>query len=365
MERVLYVHVPYCKRKCLYCDFYSITDFTSQDIYIDALLKEIDRIEEIKLKSIFIGGGTPTVLSNFNLERLLKRLSKFSAAEFTIEANPGTVDIEKLLILKDNGVNRLSFGLQTVQDRLLERLGRIHSFEEFLKNFELARKIGFNNINVDLMFDIPGQTLEDWKETLKRITDLRPEHISCYSLIIEEGTQFYDLFEKGQLDIADEDIDRSMYHFAIDFLKEKGYEHYEISNFSYLGFECIHNLTYWNEEEYYGVGAAAHSFIDHYRYSNAADIKRYIQDVEKNIYEDKTFISTEEEMSEFMFLGLRKIQGVSKKVFTQRFNKDIINVYGNVLEELIKKELVIDDGKYIKLTTKGLDVANYVFEKFI
>ncbi|SEF74596.1 oxygen-independent coproporphyrinogen-3 oxidase [Caloramator fervidus] len=363
MERALYVHIPFCLKKCLYCDFYSITDLTLQDCYIDVLLKEIKEIEDKELKSIFIGGGTPTVLSKYNLERLLKNLSRFDFKEFTVEANPGTLNEEKLLLLKDYGVNRLSIGLQAVQDNLLKRLGRIHNFNDFLNNYEMARKIGFKNINVDLMFNIPEQSIDDWMDTLNKIVDLNPEHISIYSLILEEGTVFYDYYQKGELSISDDEIDRQMYHYAVEFLKSYGYEHYEISNFAKKGFECIHNLTYWNEEEYYGVGASAHSFIDSYRYANASDIKEYI--TSRYLKREKIYISKEEQMQEFMILGLRKIKGISKKDFKNRFNVDIIEVYGDKISKLLRQGLVFDNGEFISLTSKGLDVANQVFLVFL
>ncbi|MCX7903771.1 MAG: radical SAM family heme chaperone HemW [Caloramator sp.] len=366
MERALYIHIPFCVRKCLYCDFYSLSDLSLQDNYIDAVITEIKRIDDKKFKSVFIGGGTPTVLSNKNLEKLLKSLSKFQYLEFTVEANPGTLEKEKLILLKEYGVNRLSIGLQAVQDRILKKLGRIHSFNDFLENYEMARRVGFNNINVDLMFDIPGQGMDEWKETLDKIAEVNPEHLSCYSLIIEEGTPFYELYNSGQLNIADENMDREMYHYAVAFLKSKGFIHYEISNFALPGYECIHNLTYWDEEEYYGVGASAHSFIDKCRYYNVDDVKEYI----KLIYNDeakkeKIFISKKDEMSEFMILGLRKIKGVSKGLFKKRFNEDVYDVFGQEISKLIEQGLLKDDGENVFLTRRGLDVANQVFVKFI
>jgi oxygen-independent coproporphyrinogen-3 oxidase len=366
MERALYIHIPFCVRKCLYCDFYSISDLSLQDDYIDALISEIKRIEDKKLKSIFIGGGTPTVLSKNNLEKLLRSLSKFQFTEFTVEANPGTLEKEKLIVLKEYGVNRLSIGLQAVQDKILKSLGRIHTFSDFLENYEMARKIGFNNINVDLMFDIPGQEMDDWKETLEKIAEIKPEHLSCYSLIIEEGTPFYELYNMGQLNVADENIDREMYHYSVNFLKSKGFVHYEISNFALPGYECIHNLTYWNEEEYYGVGASAHSFIDKYRYYNVDDVKKYVNLVYNDeAKREKIFISKKDEMSEFMILGLRKIKGVSKEVFNKRFSDDVYNVFGQEISKLIEQGLLMDDGKNIFLTIRGLDIANQVFMRFI
>lgn len=365
----LYVHIPFCIKKCLYCDFNSYPFLNLQDDYIDSLLKEITNIKQDKFKTIFIGGGTPTVLSIKNIEKLLKILSKFNAEEFSIEANPGTIDEEKLKVIKSFGVNRISIGLQAWQDRLLKKLGRIHNLNDFLVSNELVRKAGFKNINVDVMFDIPDQTIDDFNETIDSVIKLNPEHISCYSLIIEKCTPYYEMDKKGDLKIPDEDTDRIMYYTACEKLESKGYKQYEISNFAKKGYECRHNETYWLDEEYLGVGAGAHSYSESKRYFNVYDINEYIKKINYNGYafnkEEIETINKDDEMSEFMFMGLRMTEGISKKRFYSRFGIDIYNIYNNELNELIKRKLLLDKNGYIKLTKRGIDISNQVFVYFM
>lgn len=367
MINSLYVHIPFCVRKCLYCDFNSYGNVLNlQDEYIDSLLLEIDSIKQSKFKTIFIGGGTPTILSLYNLKRLTEKLSKFSADEFTIEANPGTVDLEKLNILKDCGVNRISLGFQAWQDRLLKKLGRIHSCSDFLKSYEMIKSVGFKNINIDLMFAIPEQNFEDWVETLKCVADLKPRHLSCYSLIVEEGTPFYDMYNEGKLKLVDEDTEREMYYYCVDYLKDRGYERYEISNFAMEGFSCRHNITYWRDEEYIGVGAGAHSYVSNVRYNNKYGITDYIKGIKTKSQKDNiTQVYVNDEMSEFMFLGLRMTHGIEKERFKNRFNKDIYDIYGKEIDELIKYKLIVDNGSFLYLTKRGIDVSNQVFIKFM
>lgn len=362
----LYVHIPFCVKKCLYCDFNSYADTSLETEYIDALVQEISTIKKDSFKTIFIGGGTPTILSYENLETLLKALERFKAEEFSIEANPGTIEKDKLLLMKAHGVNRLSIGLQAWQDSLLKTLGRIHTLNDFLKSYEAARNAGFKNINIDLMFDIPGQTMEDWKETIENVSELKPEHISCYSLIVEEGTPFYRMWEKGMLVLPDEDEDRRMYYYAAQELREYGYEQYEISNFAVPGFECRHNTIYWKDREYAGVGAGAHSYANGYRYSNLCGIKEYIKGVRKgNAVEEKNAVAVKDSMEEFMFLGLRMIEGVSKSEFKKRFNTPIEEVYGKQLKKFTSLKLLYDDGEMVKLTPRGIDISDRVFEEFM
>ncbi|WDC83899.1 radical SAM family heme chaperone HemW [Caloramator sp. mosi_1] len=269
----LYIHIPFCKSKCYYCDFNSVTNTEYQDEYIDVLIKEIDSLEEENFDTIFIGGGTPTILSIKNMEKLLYKLEKFTPIEYTIEANPGTLNNEKLRLLKAYGINRISMGLQSTNNNILNSLGRIHTYEEFLNNYNEARSLGFNNINLDLMFNLPNQSVNDFLKSLMKVIELKPQHISCYSLIIEENTLFEELYQKGKLNLLDEEEERLLYHTMIKTLEKYGYQQYEISNFSMPGFECKHNIIYWNDDDYVGVGAGAHSYINGIRYSNFKDIK--------------------------------------------------------------------------------------------
>jgi len=367
MERGLYIHIPFCKRKCLYCDFCSFSG--SENLMMDysmSLAKEICDIGECKIKTIFIGGGTPTYLSCEAWEiigKSVKNLNKSRELEFTVEGNPGTLSYEKLKFLKSLGVNRLSIGLQAVQNDLLKRLGRIHTYEEFLEGYNMARAMGFKNINVDLMFGLPNQSLDDWKDTLNTIVKLNPEHISAYSLIIEEGTEFYQSFNEGRLLLPSEDEERDMYRFTLDYLKSKGYEHYEISNFSKPGKESRHNLLYWDLDEYIGCGAGAHSYVDGKRYSNENSIDKYINravnhaDIHLNTLHDT--------MEEFMFMGLRKIEGISINKFNKKFKSNIFEVYGDVINKYLKTGLMSRDGDKIKLTDRGIEISNSVMCEFM
>lgn len=362
----LYVHIPFCVKKCLYCDFNSYADTSLEPQYINALVEEINSIKEKRLKTIFIGGGTPTILSYENLETLLKALAGFGAQEFSVECNPGTIGMDKLLLMKAYGVNRLSIGLQAWQDYLLKKLGRIHTLDDFLMSYYAARNAGFENINIDLMFDIPGQTMKDWEETVKNVAALGPEHISCYSLIIEEGTPFFSMWEKGMLALPDEDEDRQMYYYAVQKLKEHGYIQYEISNFARPGFECSHNIIYWKDEEYAGVGAGAHSYVDGCRYSNFSGIAEYIDGIRKgNAIENKNVVTKKESMEEFMFLGLRMMEGVSKSRFQERFGVSMDEIYGKQLKKFVSLKLLYDDGEIVKLTPRGIDISDRIFVEFM
>lgn len=366
MINSLYVHIPFCLKKCLYCDFNSYIDLYLQDEYIKSLVKEIERIDNLSFRTIFVGGGTPTVLSLNNLMALLESLKRFTPDEFTFEANPGTINKEKMLLMKEYGVNRISIGLQAWQDNLLQRLGRIHKLCDFLSSYEIIRNSGFNNINVDLMFAIPEQKMEDWVETVENVLRLNPEHISCYSLIIEEGTPFFDMYKEGKLDVADEDTEREMYYYTVKTLGKYGYNQYEISNFAKTGYECRHNITYWNAEEYIGVGAGAHSYTGCKRYSNYRSIYDYIKGIEMgSTVEEETILSINDEISEFMFMGLRMTQGIEKRKFKERFKTDIYNIYKKEIKDLIKKRLITDNGEFIRLTEKGIDLSNQVFVSFL
>lgn len=368
----LYIHIPFCVRKCLYCDFPSFSGMESVfDDYVRMLCREIDETYSdyrgMEVKSIFVGGGTPSVLPPALLGRISDKIfSRFdvdSKAEITIETNPGTLDAKKLGEMKSMYFNRLSMGLQAWQDRLLKKLGRIHTADEFETNFLQARDAGFKNINVDLMFALPAQSLDDWQETLEKVMKLRPEHISAYSLIIEEGTPFFDMFDRGELKETDEETDRKMYYLAKEMLSDKGYKQYEISNFAREGFECYHNKVYWRTEEYQGFGLGAHSYADGVRFHNTYDMKEYLRG--EGLRLDKEFLSLQEKQEEFMFMGLRMNEGVSEAEFLRRFGESMDSVYGDEIKELISEELLVKKDGRLSLTDRGVDISNSVFEKFI
>lgn len=370
----LYIHIPFCRQKCLYCDFPSWAGKEDErEGYVDALTKEIqNRSREYpdrKVISVFFGGGTPTTLSIPMLERLmgavLANWDVAEDAEITTEANPGTLDGEMAAALKKMGFNRLSMGVQAWQNRLLKELGRIHTIESFQENYKAVRKAGFANVNTDLMFALPGQTMEDWQETVKNIAALGPEHISAYSLILEEGTPFFDRYEKGELEPAAEELDREMYHWAVEYLAEMGYEQYEISNFAKAGRQSRHNRIYWQAEEYLGLGLGSHSYMNGERFHNTYDLREYIEGAGFFWKEDAESITAEDALAEFMFLGLRLTEGVSFGRFRERFGQGMKNIYGGQIEELGKEGLLEEDERGIRLTKKGVDVSNYVFEKFL
>jgi oxygen-independent coproporphyrinogen-3 oxidase len=370
----LYIHIPFCKKKCYYCDFPSYCNLENLiKPYIAALKKEIQLVSvkypDIKIKTIFIGGGTPTYINYKYIIEIIE-LIKYcfeikNNAEISIEGNPGTFDLNKLLEYRKVGINRLSIGLQAWQDNLLKKLGRIHTQKQFKQAMDNAKVAGFENINIDLIFGLPEQCIEDWKETLEKVTLLQPTHLSCYSLKIEEETPFYALYKQGKLQI-DEDLEREMYYYTKKFLNSKGYHHYEISNFAKTDFECIHNGIYWDVKPYIGLGSSAHSFINNHRYSNTNTVSRYIKELSEDRLPIKNInkINQEQLMQEYMFLGMRKIDGVSSKEFNKIFGKDIDFVYWNVLRELQEKGL-IEKGEKIYLTSKGLDFANHVFQSFL
>ena len=368
----LYIHIPFCVRKCLYCDFPSFSGMESIfDDYVRMLCREIDETYSdyrgMEVKSIFVGGGTPSVLPPALLGRISDKIfSRFdvdSKAEITIETNPGTLDAKKLAEMKSMYFNRLSMGLQAWQDRLLKKLGRIHTADEFETNFLQARDAGFKNINVDLMFALPAQSLDDWQETLEKVIKLRPEHISAYSLIIEEGTPFFDMFDRGELKETDEETDRKMYYLAKEMLSDKSYKQYEISNFAKEGFECYHNKVYWRTEEYQGFGLGAHSYSDGVRFHNTYDMKEYLRG--EGLRMDKEFLSLQEKQEEFMFTGLRMNEGVSEAEFLRRFGESMDSAYGDEIKELISEELLVKKDGRLSLTDRGVDISNSVFEKFI
>jgi len=372
----LYIHIPFCISKCKYCDFLS---FSKNDEiiekYIKTLIKEIkmkkDEFSEYYIKTIFIGGGTPTILNSKMLFLLLESINNNfnidTNTEFTIESNPGTLDTEKINVLRDMSVNRISMGLQSCDNKMLKKIGRIHSYEQFEDNYYKIRDAGIKNINVDLMFGLPDQTRGDWLFTLKKVTNLNPEHISSYGLIIEKGTPFFDLYKSKKLILPTDEAERNMYYETIEFLKEKDYNHYEISNFSKNKYECKHNIVYWQLEPYIGLGLGAHSYFNSQRYCNTSDLSKYIKDISEEhvIKNEIQSIDKKASMEEFMFLGLRMIEGISKANFKNKFGSDILDIYGDIIDKLIEDGLLIDDMDKIRLTKKGIDISNYVFLKFL
>ena len=372
----LYIHIPFCRQKCLYCDFPSWAGKEGQmQAYVDALTKEItNRAKEYpdrKVVSVFFGGGTPTTLEIPMLEQLMRAVFEnwdiSEDAEITTEANPGTLDGEMAQALKKMGFNRLSMGVQAWQNRLLKALGRIHTIEAFQENFRAVREAGFENVNTDLMFALPDQTMEDWQETVKNIVSLNPEHISAYSLILEEGTPFFDKYEKGELEPAEEDLDRDMYQWAVEYLAEHGYAQYEISNFAKTGRQSRHNRIYWQAEEYLGMGLGSHSYMNGERFHNLYDLSEYIKaNGEVSLLkEDVEVIIEEDALAEFMFLGLRLTEGVSFLRFRERFGREMYDIYGEQVANLAAEGLLTEDETGIRLTRRGIDISNYVFEKFL
>ncbi len=362
----LYIHIPFCKKKCFYCDFISYPnkdDYIEE--YIDTVIKEYSnyKAEEYIIKTVYIGGGTPSYIDSKYIVKLLKEINLEKADEITIEINPGTVTKEKLINYKNSGINRLSIGLQATQDTLLKEIGRIHTYNEFLNTYNMARDIGFKNINIDLMLGLPKQTLEDIIRSVKKIIELKPEHISIYSLILEEGTKMYDMVNKQKCTLPKEDEEREMYWAVKNILEKNGYNHYEISNFAKNGYYSKHNIDCWNQKEYIGIGVAAHSYFNNRRYSNLGNIEEYIKKYnDKEIHEIQDKISQEKE---YMILGLRKLEGVYISEFELKFNENPIYLFRNELNKLVNLELIEIDLNNIRLTDKGLDLANIVWEEFI
>ena len=379
-ELELYLHIPFCVKKCNYCDFLSApAEEETRAAYVDALLEEIrgfDEPEDYEVVTVFFGGGTPSILPGQEIFRIMEALrEKFSfrkGAEITLEANPGTVDKEKLVCYKKAGINRLSFGLQSADAEELKKLGRIHTWEKFLESFQLAREAGFSNINVDLMSALPGQTKESWEKTLRQVLALQPEHISAYSLIIEEGTLFYQLYEKDveRRDAGEEpellpseEEERAMYEATGRILKEQGYLHYEISNYAKPGRECRHNLGYWQRRDYLGFGLGASTLLNPVRYKNTEDLEAYLGgDFSKKEF----FVLTKDnQIEETMFLGLRVLEGVSKEKFREQFSCELRVVYRKELEKLEQEGLLEEEGDFVRLTSRGIDLSNPVLAEFL
>ena len=367
----IYIHIPFCIRKCDYCDFLSGPSGPEEQAdYVQALLREIQAVEEGEgrsVSSIFIGGGTPSVLDERLLGDILREIrNRFKMeedAEITIEVNPGTANIGKLQAYREMGINRLSIGLQSPEDRELKILGRIHNYGQFLETYQEARTVGFDNINIDLMSAIPDQTYEGWVKNLRTVAELEPEHISAYSLIVEEGTPF----AARKLNLPDEDTEYNMYEATAQILKKYGFEQYEISNYARKGRECRHNVGYWTRQDYLGFGLGASSLYGKERFANTADMKKYLENRKnpEKIREKEPSLTREDEMAEFMFLGLRMTKGISKADFQRCFGCTIESVYGEVLEKYESMEMLLEKDGRIFLSREGIHVSNSIMAEFL
>lgn len=371
----LYLHMPFCVRKCAYCDFLSFpTDQETQNLYTRRLREDIDamgkKYGDIPVDTIFIGGGTPSVPDSALIVGIMEHVRKAfhvaEGAEISMEANPGTVTREKLTDYRRAGINRLSFGLQSANDRELKLLGRIHTWAEFLESFHLARECGLTNINIDLMSALPGQTRESWKDTLKRVTDLNPEHISAYSLIIEDGTPFGEKYgsEEGRKLLPDEDSEREMYHETKRFLRDCGYERYEISNYAKPGRACRHNIGYWTGLPYLGLGLGASSYMDGCRFAVNSDMKQYLEE-KPGMFTDVEKLTKKDMEEEFFYVGLRMTAGVSLPEFERRFGVSAKDVYPGLMEMFVEEKAAVFQGDRFVLTDYGLDVSNYIMAQFL
>lgn len=389
----IYVHIPFCVQKCAYCDFLSApADDKTKQKYVDALIEEIKQTQwisglytedesankteiadisaEYTVHTVFFGGGTPSVLKTDQIKAILEAIrATFEMDEFaeiTMECNPGTLDDKKTFGYRECGINRISFGLQSAVDSDLKMLGRIHSLQDFEQSFNMARKYGFNNINVDIMSAIPGQTVSSYERTLNSVIAYGPEHISAYSLIVEEGTHIYENIDDYPA-LPSEDVEREMYHMTERLLHRSGYERYEISNYSKPGYECQHNLSYWDRRDYLGFGIGAASLFKENRYSNCRDINKYIaaHGAPFKIREKMEKLTIQDRMEEFMFLGLRKTKGVDDRDFAASFQLKLQEIYGDMIEANIQKGLLKRDGHYYRLTAYGLDISNTVMSDFM
>lgn len=379
-ELGIYIHIPFCKKKCYYCDFISYCDKNELiDKYIECLKKEIINFAQkykdvYDITTIYIGGGTPSSINEKYIKNIIDTINNNivnikKIKEITIEVNPGTITKEKIEQYKMARINRISIGLQSTNNKLLEEIGRIHDFDEFLETYNMARKVGFKNINVDLMLGLPNQTIKDLSNSVDKIIQLNPEHISIYSLILEENTVLFNLIEQGKLILPSDEVERNMYWYIKNKLELSGYKHYEISNFAKEGYESKHNWNCWEQKQYVGFGVAAHSYLKDKRFSNIENLEQYINNIENDNLE-KNYILHEnqniyDKKKEYMLLGLRKIDGVSIQKFKNKFDDNPIYLFRKELKKLIEEDLLEIDGDDIRLTNKGLDLANVVWEEFV
>lgn len=367
----LYVHIPFCIKKCTYCDFLSWPDSPqNQELYVQALCREIDAYRGKfyrEASSLFLGGGTPSILEPKLLGKIMDCLFRVftfvEKPEISIEANPGTVTWEKLRAYREMGVNRISFGLQSVDNQELKELGRIHTYEEFLEGYAWARQAGFLNINVDLMSGIPGQTVKSWRRNLSQVMALEPEHISAYSLIVEEGTPF----AQRELNLPEEEEEREMYESTAEILAQKGYVQYEISNYARPGRACAHNLGYWSRDDYLGLGLGAASLVDHCRWNNTDSMEEYQAGAREpgQLRVGEEELSVQEQMEETMILGLRRMEGVWRRDFREAFGREMEEIYGDAIRRLVKLGILKDDGQRIFLTRRGISLSNQAFVEFM
>ena len=366
-----YVHIPFCTQICYYCDFSKVFIKNQPvDSYLEHLIEEYHSYDIQKLRTLYIGGGTPTALSApqlaFLLEKLTDKLDLSYLEELTIEANPGDLDQEKIAVLKDSPVNRVSLGVQTFNDRMLKQIGRSHLEKDIYENIANLKKAGFDNISIDLIYALPKQTMEDVKTNVAKAIALDIPHMSLYSLILENHTVFMNRMRRGKLPLPKEDLEAEMFEYIIAELEKAGFEHYEISNFSKLGFESRHNLMYWDNAEYYGIGAGASGYVDGVRYKNHGPIRHYLQAVEAgNARVQEEALTLNEKMEEEMFLGLRKKSGVSKKRFEEKFGLSFEDQYGAVVAKLTEQGLLVPDRDIVRMTKQGLFLGDTVAEKFI
>jgi len=377
MELGLYLHLPFCISKCPYCDFnsYQLKEDNQISFYISALYQEIkaysQKLNKSNIKTIYLGGGTPTILSGVQIYNILEFCKdKFiidKNAEITIEANPGTLDGEKIRLLIESGINRLSLGAQSFDDLFLKKLGRIHNTQDIIDSYYLAREKGFNNINIDIMFALPDQTIKDLQITLKKAVSLKPDHLSLYNLTIKAGTEYYRKYKRGKLKLPTEDEDYDMYNWAINFLEKNGFEHYEIANFARPYKRSMHNLIYWQNKPYLGIGAGAYSFIKGYRYMNYENPARYIKEIMsgKLPVDNGEKLSLRKRMIETIILGLRTKDGVGFRKYKTRFGVNLNDIFSKQVNKLVNLGLLQKDDFKIKLTKRGIFLANIVFREFV
>jgi len=366
-----YVHIPFCTQICYYCDFSKVFIKNQPvDSYLEHLLEEFQSYDIQKLRTLYIGGGTPTALSAPQLEILLKGLTKnldlSSLEELTIEANPGDLDADKIAVLKNSAVNRVSLGVQTFDDKMLKKIGRSHLEKDIYENIDRLRLAGFDNISIDLIYALPGQTMEQVKDNVAKAIGLDIPHMSLYSLILENHTVFMNRMRRGKLPLPKEELEAEMFEYIIAALERAGFEHYEISNFSKLGFESRHNLMYWDNAEYYGIGAGASGYVNGVRYKNHGPIRHYLSAVEEgNARITEEHLSQKEQMEEEMFLGLRKKSGVSMARFEEKFGRSFDGLYGETVRDLVQQGLMQIEGDRVRMTKRGLFLGDTVAERFI
>ena len=366
-----YVHIPFCTQICYYCDFSKVFIKNQPvDSYLEHLLEEFQSYDIQKLRTLYIGGGTPTALSASQLEVLLKGLTKnldlSALEELTIEANPGDLDADKIAVLKNSAVNRVSLGVQTFDDKMLKKIGRSHLEKDIYENIDRLKLAGFDNISIDLIYALPGQTMEQVKDNVAKAIGLDIPHMSLYSLILENHTVFMNRMRRGKLPLPKEELEAEMFEYIIAELERAGFEHYEISNFSKIGFESRHNLMYWDNAEYYGIGAGASGYVNGVRYKNHGPIRHYLSAVEEgNARITEEHLSQKEQMEEEMFLGLRKKSGVSMARFEEKFGRSFDELYGEIVRDLVQKGLMQIEGDRVRMTKRGLFLGDTVAERFI